>query len=285
MASPCSEVTGIDIEWLYESPVARINRWRCQEVKPELTGERQQHWRVIGFVHAGAYELHSPRGRALIDPMRVAFLNPEEPYRTSHPCGCGDRGSSLIVRDDVRREILSEVRPDLSEDEDALFERASGLCNNQAFLLQRSLVRVLEKHQPVDPLFVEESIFRVVTELAGAAKTRARRSPSHQELAEETRRILGQVYRRRVQLTELAASVGVNPYHLCRVFREQVGVTVYRYMMLLRVRSAMEALLEGAHDLTGLALDLGFSSHSHFTFTFRREVGVPPSRFRRGSRI
>ena len=130
-----------------------------------------------------------------------------------------------------------------------------------------------------------ESIFSVVAELAGAAKTCARPSPSHQELAEETRRILGQVYRRRVQLTELAASVGVNPYHLCRVFREQVGVSVYRYMMLLRVRNAMEALLGGEQDLTGLALDLGFSSHSHFTFTFRREVGVPPSKFRRGSSI
>ena len=35
-----------------------------------------------------------------------------------------------------------------------------------------------------------------------------------------------------------------------------------------------------AHDLTALALDLGYADHSHFTNAFREEWGLPPSRFR-----
>jgi AraC-like DNA-binding protein len=35
--------------------------------------------------------------------------------------------------------------------------------------------------------------------------------------------------------------------------------------------------------LTELALDLGYSSHSHFTDAFRREFGVSPAAFRAGA--
>ena len=41
---------------------------------------------------------------------------------------------------------------------------------------------------------------------------------------------------------------------------------------------------EGTEDLTSLALDLGFSSHSHFSTAFRRQFGRPPSAMRRALR-
>lgn len=59
-----------------------------------------------------------------------------------------------------------------------------------------------------------------------------------------------------------------------------VGVSLRRYVQLLRARVAADRLAQGARDLTGLALDLGFSDHSHFTNTFRGEWGTPPSSFR-----
>jgi AraC family transcriptional regulator len=43
------------------------------------------------------------------------------------------------------------------------------------------------------------------------------------------------------------------------------------------LRVALERLSEGDCDLTELALNLGFSSHSHFTDAFKREFGRTPS--------
>lgn len=40
-------------------------------------------------------------------------------------------------------------------------------------------------------------------------------------------------------------------------------------------------MTEDRGDLTDIALSFGFSSHSHFTDSFRREFGIPPSRLRR----
>jgi AraC-like DNA-binding protein len=103
----------------------------------------------------------------------------------------------------------------------------------------------------------------------------------HARLADEARQALAARFRERLRLEELAGAAGCSPYHLCRVFRREVGMTIHRYRSRLRLRAALEAVAGGARDLTGLALDLGFSDHSHFTNSFRREFGLPPSALRR----
>ena len=57
-----------------------------------------------------------------------------------------------------------------------------------------------------------------------------------------------------------------------------------QYQTRLRMAESLERIREGAH-LTDAALDLGFSSHSHFTERFRKTYGVAPSRYREMSRI
>ena len=82
------------------------------------------------------------------------------------------------------------------------------------------------------------------------------------------------------RLAELAALCGCSPFHLSRVFRVVMGVGLREYSRRLRARAAAERLARGASDLTRLGLALGYSDHSHFTNSFRREWGLPPSRFR-----
>jgi AraC-like DNA-binding protein len=281
------EVAGIDIHWLFESSIVRLNRWHCRETATGLTGEREQFWRVIGFVHAGAYELLSPRGTVLVDPIKVAFLNPFEAYRTRHPCGCGDHGSSLIVREDVLREIVARRRPDLGDSAAGLFPKPAGPCPNGAFLRHRSLLRRLEAGEGTDPLQAEETALGVAAEIVAAALAPRRHRPlpprrsHHRDLAEDLRRLLGRRFREPVRLAGLSRELGTSPFHLCRVFREETGLSIHGYLTRLRLRSAVEALARGEKDLSGLAFDLGFSSHSHFAHSFRREFGFPPSAFRR----
>ena len=81
-------------------------------------------------------------------------------------------------------------------------------------------------------------------------------------------------------LGQLAALCGCSPFHLSRTFRETAGVTLRHYSRRLRARVAADRLAGGARDLTRLGLDLGYADHSHFTNTFRRDWGMPPSRFR-----
>jgi AraC-like DNA-binding protein len=74
--------------------------------------------------------------------------------------------------------------------------------------------------------------------------------------------------------------VNASPFNFARIFQQQTGLPLHRYLTHLRLRAALERLPE-TDDITTLALDLGFSSHSHFTDVFRREFGKTPSEYRK----
>jgi len=69
-------------------------------------------------------------------------------------------------------------------------------------------------------------------------------------------------------------------FHLARMFRSRTGFSLHAYRNQLRLRAALERLRDPGVDLIDIALDLGFSSHSHFTETFRRSFGKTPSAVR-----
>ena len=54
---------------------------------------------------------------------------------------------------------------------------------------------------------------------------------------------------------------------------------LYKYQMQLRLARALD-LLHQYDDLSALGLDLGFSSHSHFSAAFRQAFGSSPSAFK-----
>lgn len=103
----------------------------------------------------------------------------------------------------------------------------------------------------------------------------------HQELVEAVRRIVEQRYTEPLMLREIASELGVSPYFLCRIFRRETGTTIHATLTSRRLTRAYE-LLSGqqGNNLATLGLDLGFSSHSHFTQAFCRRFGIPPSTVR-----
>ena len=89
---------------------------------------------------------------------------------------------------------------------------------------------------------------------------------------------------RRRTLAEVAAEVGVSPVYLTQIFQRVEGIPLYRYQLRLRLARALQ-LLGDYDDVTDLAFDLGFSSHSHFSATFKQVYGETPTDFRRSSHL
>jgi AraC-like DNA-binding protein len=83
----------------------------------------------------------------------------------------------------------------------------------------------------------------------------------------------------RIGLHDVARSVGVSPVYLTQQFSRTEGVSLYQYQMRLRLNRAL-AELPDCTSITGLALDLGFSSHSPFSAAFRRVFAITPAEFR-----
>jgi AraC-like DNA-binding protein len=99
-------------------------------------------------------------------------------------------------------------------------------------------------------------------------------------LVERAKLVLASDLARRWTLSDIAAEVGVSPVYLTQLFKQVEGMPLYRYQLRLRLARALE-LLPGA-DISALSMDLGFSSHSHFTASFRRAYGRTPVQFSKG---
>ena len=100
-------------------------------------------------------------------------------------------------------------------------------------------------------------------------------------LVEAAKRALASNLDRNVSVRELSRSMRCTPWRLCRAFRRFTGQTITSYRHALRMQVAVERLQQSDTDLTELALELGYSSHSHFTHVFRRHLGITPSGVRR----
>ena len=95
-------------------------------------------------------------------------------------------------------------------------------------------------------------------------------------LAADAQVLIAGMFTSRVTLEMLADELGVSPFRLCRAFRQATGGTLHQHLTDLRLAAALEKLPEYRERLTDLALDLGFSSHSHFSHAFRSHFGRSP---------
>src|SRR5207245_2365747 len=108
------------------------------------------------------------------------------------------------------------------------------------------------------------------------AGDRSRSSRSARLLAGAARDALAAGHPAARGLIPLPELLGVSPFHLSRVFREQQGTTLTRYRNRVRVSRALDRIDQGERDLAGLALDLGFADQAHLSRTMKREVGQTP---------
>ena len=222
------------------------------------------------------------REPVLATPNHAMLYNADQRYRRELHSAHGDDSVFIELPDGSLERLASEGA--VAVDARSRLRVTHVPTDRRTYLLQHLLVRHL-RSRPRDLLGAEELASRLA--LAALAVRVARRRANrrstvaaHRELAEAAKAELAADLGAAVALDDLATLLHTSPFHLARVFRVQTGFTLARYRQALRLRAALERLPANDGDLTALALDLGFSSHSHFTAAFRREFGAPPSALR-----
>jgi AraC family transcriptional regulator len=260
---------------LLRTPALTVGEFHCP---PE-----DASWRETNLIGDRAHVVFPRRsvvirqlGRepVLATPNHTILYNADQHYRRELHNALGD--------DSVYIELgsLGDVGAELLDDSGRL--RVTHVPTDQrTYLLQHLLVRHLLA-EPTDPLHAEELASRLVLSALAARPPasrpgRERTTVAHRELAEAAKAELATDLAARPSLDELARRLHASPFHLARVFRAETGFTLAGYRQALRLRAALERLPANDRDLSALALELGFSSHSHFTASFTREYGLPPS--------
>jgi AraC-like DNA-binding protein len=83
-------------------------------------------------------------------------------------------------------------------------------------------------------------------------------------------------------LEELGRALGCSPYHLSRTFSKEMGMTIPQYLRQVRMERAAELLKSGKFNVTEAALEVGYSSLSHFSQAFCETIGCCPGLYPTG---
>lgn len=252
--TPLLRTAAIRAEWV-----------RCAGLSREPTAEIYEAETQILLTLDGSFVYHVGQARQFVDANRVAFVQAGQTSADSHPTG--SEVSYLVLTPDpalIGGRRLSHTAPATAE-------------------LQVAAARwvaVLRARAAIEPLVAEEQAIRIASAaLAGLGSSDTVRPAAATRLAERAKALLTPSGRP-IGLTSLARQLAVSPAYLSDAFRQAAGLPLVRYQLRLRLVRAL-AELPHADDLTRLAFELGFSSHSHFTTAFRTTMGMTPSQYRR----
>jgi len=266
-----------------------VVKFRCRAHVQRQGPEEPNPTNSIVLVRRGVFGRSLRGDTVLADANHVLFFNAGEPYRYSHPVPGGDDCTILTVETDRALELVARYAPRDAEDSQAPFRWGHALSDARVAALHYEMLRLM-RHGG-NRLAMEDALLELADEAVGAGyradgSLAYRESPARhtarrrRDLIETVKLAVNQRLDSPPPLGELATECDCSPFHLSRTFRDTVGVSLRRYVGRLRSRVAADHLTRGPRDLTRLGLDLGFADHSHFTNTFRREWGMPPSRFR-----
>lgn len=302
-----------EVRQLYDGADVEIADLRCRTPTGARAWEVHSTGYHLVFPRAGVFARSSdedflddraPWQTAVGDPSRVLFVNPGETIRLGHPAPGGHASTIVTVSPELAAAIAASFRGMALPPRRAAvveeFPVASAGVSPAALLRLHRLRRACAGARarggavPTDTLRGAEDesqvLVREVLRGAGCARAAIRRGegPARGQDALRRHRALAEAAQVRIAAApgaahrqeQLAAALGVSPFHLAHVFRERTGLSVHQYLLRVRMSSAVARLSDGEVSLSKLALDLGFSSHSHFTSGFTRYFGATPTAVR-----
>jgi AraC family transcriptional regulator len=83
-----------------------------------------------------------------------------------------------------------------------------------------------------------------------------------------------------IKLADLALLLNMSQFHFIYLFKQAIGTSPYQYLLQQRVERAKLLLKQSDQTILDIALECGFSSHSHLSKRFRQLTGITPKAYR-----
>lgn len=236
----------------------------------------------ICFPYSGLFVWHVGSDEVVGDANQIVFVRGGEAFRMSSPSMCGYAELVITPEIGVLMDIVHADGRHLFEH--PLFRRRAAPAAPAMQAARAWFCRWLAGAAPREGLEAEEALLALIRAALRSDVGRLKRpAAATSATIRRAKELLHERLTDRLRLTEIAKEVGASPAYLTDLFTRTEGIPLHQYLTRLRIARAVIELPH-ADDLTALALDLGFSSHSHFTYAFRREFGCTPSEFRARSR-
>jgi AraC family transcriptional regulator len=260
---------GVRRRTLHSSKLGCIEELSAPGDHPAPCGHSAEYQLV--FPYAGAFEWHVGAKTAFLDATRVLFVSAGEDYADRHVADGGHDSIIITPRFSLLQELCAHAVPS----HHPAFQRVAKPTTPRMNMRSHRLLHLDASNS--DPLASDELMVALLLEALTSAERVTHVSPLR--VVDRAKELLHAQLCEPISLGEIAQAVQASAAYLTAAFTRSEGMSLCRYRMRLRLNRALVDLPR-CEDITRLALALGFSSHAHFSNSFKSLFGVPPSAFR-----
>jgi AraC-like DNA-binding protein len=270
---------------VFDTGLVRVGAFRCHPSHASFRNSGPAKNYCFVFPRT-AVEIQHEHERAFVgNPNVVTFYNQGQHYLRNAVSRDGDRCDWFGVQLDIVQDAVRAFDPAVDNHPEWPFRLTRGWADAETYLLQRRVFESVARGK-AEPLAIEEVVVDLLHRVVRSAYRTALPKPDkarclrQRDIVHHIELVLSERWGERLTLRDIATEVGLSGYHLCRLFRGATGSTLHQYRQKIHLRWSLESVGEADRPLVDIALESGFSSHSHFTSSFRKEFGQVPSTVR-----
>lgn len=228
---------------------------------------------ALSFVAWGSFRETNRRGVELCRAGTMHVRPSEEPHANQFD----PNGTRILIVDLPLEPVLEDRRIR------RLVSRASVVQDGAVRGLAEQILWELHHRDDATDLAVEGLVLALLARLVRA--TSVRYAPGREEPVasriERAREFIDTHFARGLSLSEIASVSGLHPSSLARAFKRRYQLTPWQYQRRRQLEWVKAELLRSGRPISAIALEAGFSDHSHLTRAFRIAEGRAPSALRR----
>ena len=152
-----------------------------------------------------------------------------------------------------------------------------GVAPQKAFSMSDLFISNIQRMTQVLP--IQAAVVEYEREFARAVE-QVKHDSEHNRYVERAKEYVAEHIDESIRVVQIGEALGINENYLTGLFHKYEGITLQHYIRKEKVRQAKELLLYSSYSCSEIAALLCFSTQSHFSSAFKREVGMTPAKYR-----
>ena len=152
-----------------------------------------------------------------------------------------------------------------------------GVAPQKAFSMSDVFISNIERMTQVLP--IQAAVVEYERAFARAVE-QVKHDSEHNRYVERAKEYVAEHIDESIRVVQIGEALGINENYLTGLFHKYEGITLQHYIRKEKVRQAKELLLYSSYSCSEIAALLCFSTQSHFSSAFKREVGMTPAKYR-----
>lgn len=231
------------------------------------------------FTEQGSWGYRDKHGKQLITPKVIVFGKPDLLYSSSHTkevpddCCFDIKFNEKFICNFFQSQNINQIQFSFTP------------VTPKLLMLKERIKRIIDFD--VNSIAIDEISANILYELFNNTNHKSLPplplAKKHKESIEAAKEFIQQHFHDNLSLQNIATTVGLSPYHFCRLFKKITDITPYQFLLKTRLQKAATLLLNTKSSVTDISYDAGFDNLSLFINSFRKRYGISPLQYRKNN--